>query len=746
MHETSEPRRFWVLLRAQLWLAVAYFATSVLGFVRQTDGHGDDFADIAYQQYLGTVVTYQLRVIPAYLIVGLCYGVLLFPLLRDRRALAQVACGAGGVWAHARLLGTLVLADLAVYILSMGPFFQRSPGLLDGTARKMSVVAPNLDYYALYRLHILDAASVIFGALVIWAAVFYARRWWAAVRAARSAQRVLWSAPVVALLAIGLWSAVPAGAPTAQAAPGAAAAPLNVLIIASDSLRYDHLGVHGYHRQDISPNIDAFAADAVDVRNLHVATASTLESWVSFMSSRFPPEHGVRYMYLRRDQAEQASRLPDMLPRLLQQMGYYTTVVSNWAGNCFSLVDVGFEHNLASDTQNFESFIMEATIWAHLVFPLYFSNDLGAWLLPETNRITKYVRPGVLTEKMLGQIDAAQGEGRPFFGLLFYSTTHLPYSASYPYNVKYVDPAYRGPHRYQIDVSVHDLITTGFAPDLPADTIQQIRDLYDGAVSEFDHHVGEVIADLKARGLYDRTIIIVTSDHGEDLYDPGSTLGHGTNFFGGDQSTHIPFFVRVPGVTRPGAVVDALARNVDLAPTLMALLGGQRPATWTGADLTPLLTGEADDLDLPVFAETCYLFFPKSKALVDLTEAERQNLLESKGARDTLEIDRSFDNNMVLRADLHDEVIATKDRMVRTRRWKLVEIPGIDGPIHRLYDMRADPTQSRDLSRAHPRLRARLAALIDRYDAGDVAKVRWPAAWEDPAALPPDADLTRPIP
>ncbi len=744
MHDTSEPRRFWVLLRAQVWLAAGYFVMAVLGFLRHTNGNGDEFADIAYQQYLGTVVTYQLRVVPAYAIVALAYALLLFPLLHRRRALRQVACGAGGSWAHARLFASLALADGALYVLSMGPFFHRSPGLLDGTARKMSVIAPNLDYYAVYRWHVLDAASVAFAALCAWALVFYGRRWVRRLSAAATVGRLLWAAPVLAFATLGAWAAAPHTAP-ALPTVGDGPAPLNVLIIATDSLRFDHLGVHGYRRRDISPNIDAFAADAVDLRNLHVATASTLESWVSFMSSQFPPDHGVRYMYLRREQAEHASRLPDMLPRVLGAMGYDTTVVSNWAGNCFKLVDVGFEHNLASDTQNFESFIMEATIWTHLVFPLYFSNDLGAWLIPETNRITKYVRPSALTEKMLGQIDRAAGEARPFFGLLFYSVTHLPYAATYPYNVKYVDPAYRGPHRYQIDVSVHDLISTGFAPDLPPDTIEHIRDLYDGAVSEFDHHVGEVIAGLKARGLYDRTIVIVTTDHGEDLYDPGSTLGHGTNFFGGDQSTHVPFFIRVPGLNRPGATVDAITRNIDLAPTLLGLLGGQRPAGWAGIDLGPLLAGVVADLDLLAFAETCYLFFPKSKALVDLTADERANLLESKGARDTLEIDRGFDNNMVLRADLHDEVIATKDRMVRTRRWKLVQVPGVERPILRLYDMLADPHQTTDLAGRGLAVQPRLEAMLALYWQGGGGEPRWPAAWEDPAQVPPVEALTPPL-
>ena len=95
------------------------------------------------------------------------------------------------------------------------------------------------------------------------------------------------------------------------------ARPPNVLIIASDSLRWDRLGTHGHTRADISPNIDAFARESIDLGQLHVATASTLESWMTFMSGQFPPTHGVRYMYLRKSQAQAVAELPDLLPRRL---------------------------------------------------------------------------------------------------------------------------------------------------------------------------------------------------------------------------------------------------------------------------------------------------------------------------------------------------------------------------------------------------------------------------------------------
>ncbi len=717
--------RFLRLWAATSTWAVCSYASSVYGFVSHTDHQGDDYAHVVYEEFLGALISIQLRVLPAYLLVALACAVLLFPLLANTPALAFE-----GRWRRARLMGRVALYAAPVYVLSLGPFFDHSPGLLDGWARWLSVLAPGVDVYAIRRWRVLEILSAGFALLCLWDAAFYLQRWWGAVREASGRRRVVWVS-ALAVPALGFaWSVTPPAPP-----PAAADTPLNVLVIASDSLRWDHLGAHGYQR-DTSPNIDRFAADAADLTRLHVTTASTLESWMSTFSSRFPPNHGVRYMYLPRHLAERAGRLPGMLPRMLSERGYRTSVVSNWAGDCFQLVDFGFTHNHASQTQNFEAIMMESTVWAHHLFPLYFTNDLGAFLLPEVTRVTKYVRPDALNDRMLAEIDAASRAGQPFFGLLFYSSTHLPYTPSHPFNTKWVDPAYDGPHRFQIDVKVHELITTGFAPTMPAEVIQHIRDLYDGGVSEFDHYVGEMIAALKRRGLYDRTIVVVTSDHGEDLYDPGSTLGHGTNFFGGDQSTRIPLFIRVPELTRPGQKVELLARNVDLAPTLLSLLGGDPPPEWQGVDLTPALRGEVDDLDLPVFAETCYLFFPKGNALVDLTDDERARLLESKGARDTLKIDKTFNNNMVLDARFHDEQIRLKDRMVRTRRWKLVEVPAEGEPILRLYDMEADPRQTRDLAAGGHPIVPHLKRMLDAYWRGDAGPLRWPVAWEDPERLP----------
>lgn len=639
----------------------ALYVASVVAFVSMSNGIAPRFAALARGPYLWTAVLSQLRVVPAYAAMTLVASLLAWRPLRATRT------------------PTVLAATAFVFFCALGPALTAAPGLFDTFARKL----PWLDVYALQRWHVLDALRLTFIAMVALCALETGR-----------------AAPAL-LLALAVMTSAPAAPPRAMASTKK-----NVLIIATDSWRFDRVGVHGAARADLTPNIDAFARTATDFTNLHVATASTLESWVTLLSGRWPQTHGIRSMYPSREEVAAIDADAAMLPRVLRDAGYDTFVSSDWAGNSFDLVDLGFTKRHVGPVQNFEALLLEATVRAHPLVPLFFGGTpggAGALLVPGRDALSSLARPQVLTEQLFTDIDDSVRAQRPFFGVLFVSPTHLPYNARHPFNEKYVDPAYRGAHRYQIEVSAHELITTGFAPTLPPETIRHIRNLYDDAVSDFDATVGEVLAGLTARGLDDDTIVIVTTDHGEDLYDEGSTLGHGTNFFGGDQSTHIPFFMRVPG--REASVNARLSRTIDVAPTLLSLLGLPVPGVFEGSSLD----GAPAEF---VYAETCYLFFPKSKAMSGLTDVERADLVELAGAADTLQVDPTFRDNLVLKPEVRAQVIAAKDRMIRTERWKLIEIPGRTRPIHRLYDLSVDPLQRTNLAGTGLEVEDQLAAHL----------------------------------
>lgn len=695
----TPSRRFVAVLAANGVLALLLFATGVVGFLTITLELQNGFAAYARQHMLGEALAANLRTLPAYALLAVLYALLGYPLLRRSRTLAR-----GG---RLRVMGAVGVLNAGLFILSLGITGLLAPAFLDAVARLVARVAPELDLYWLKRWHVFTVLAGLMGLVVLHAARIYL------APAVRAFVRLRWG-PAAALLLAGGGTVAALGAggePSSHPAPERP----NILILASDSLRADRLSCYGHHRRT-SPHVDALAEQGVLLENLHVATASTLESWLSILSSRFPVTHGVRYMFIDQETAARASGIPDTLPRVLRSQGYHTAVSSNWAGNCFSLVDMGFDADRASKPQTMKVFLAEATLIAHLVFPFYFNNALGELLYPEIRQITSYLNPDTLVARLEEEMDAARRRGRPFFGLLFTSHTHLPYAASHPFNVMWADPGYRGPHRYEIEVDFDRFISRGFTGDLPPEQVQHIRDLYDGCVSEFDHTVGRILGMLERKGLSGNTIVIVTSDHGEDLYEPRTTLGHGINFFGGDQSTRIPFVMRLPDRRFQGVRVPQITRSVDLAPTLLDLLDLPVPGAWEGVSLLPALRSPDRPLHLPAFAETCYLFHPK--------HMHGEGVLTVHPADKSSYVDPDFDHNFVLKERYREEVIATKDRMVRAGRWKLVLIPGVDGPILQLYDMHTDPGQEHDLATERPEVTRRLAHLLRAWWRGETG-LRW---------------------
>ncbi|MFO0599794.1 MAG: sulfatase-like hydrolase/transferase [Myxococcaceae bacterium] len=648
------------LLGLEALLFSTLYVVSLVGFVRGAQAITARFAALAAGPYLMTSVVTQLRLMPAYALLALGSAFLVWPWVQRGRFVVRFA-----------------LAQAVVSLAGVTAALLLSPGFFDGIARR----APLIDLFAAQRFGLLHLGALVLLALFVRAVLF-----------AVPSSRVRLALASVAVLALA----------SAMVKPSPAKAkPLkqkNVLVIAADSWRFDRVGVHGAARADLTPHIDAFAKGALDFRSHHVPTASTLESWASFLTALQPSKHGLRSMYPSRAEVESVQQR-ELLTKRLGDAGFETFVSSDWAGNCFDLVDFGFQRTEVGRVQNFGALLREASVEAHPVVPLFFASIpgwLGDALVPGRQALAAAARPSVLVDRVFDGIDQSVAREKPFFGVVFFSSTHLPYNARPPFNVKYLDPAYDGPNRYHVEIDAHSLITTGFAPTLSPAAVQHVRDLYDGAVSDFDDEVGVLLAGLEARGLMDETVVVLTSDHGEDLYEPGSTVGHGTNFFGGDQSTRIPLFIRAPGVAP--RQIDALTRSLDVAPTLLELLSLPPLHDVDGVSLLPLMRGERDSLGLFERAETCYLFFPKAHAMLGLTESERAEVVELQGAADTLEVDPTFRDNLVLREAWRQKVIDAKDRMVRTDRWKLIEIPGKTRPIRRLYDLLADPAQQHDLA------------------------------------------------
>lgn len=130
------------------------------------------------------------------------------------------------------------------------------------------------------------------------------------------------------------------------------------------------------------------------------------------------------------------------------------------------------------------------------------------------------------------------------------------------------------------------------------------RTPYNGEVAHADFQLGRVVDHLRARGLLDRTIIVVVGDHGESLGDHGEGT-HG--FFIYESATHVPLLIRAPFTGTTSRRVRSLVRTVDLMPTVLDLLGEPKGETpLVGQSVVPLMTGEAEDLGVDGYAEAMY--------------------------------------------------------------------------------------------------------------------------------------------
>ena len=138
------------------------------------------------------------------------------------------------------------------------------------------------------------------------------------------------------------------------------------------------------------------------------------------------------------------------------------------------------------------------------------------------------------------------------------------------------------------------------APPMKAD-VNYVKGVYYGEVSFVDAQVGRLVDGLKEMGLYDRTTVAITSDHGEEFWEHGG-FEHGHTLY--DELIRIPLILKLPGGMQPAKhAVEAQVRHVDVMPTMFDLAEIDQPASFVGKSLVPHVMGQSDD-DLIAFAES----------------------------------------------------------------------------------------------------------------------------------------------
>jgi arylsulfatase A-like enzyme len=378
-------------------------------------------------------------------------------------------------------------------------------------------------------------------------------------------------AAAVVVLVAAAWAGgtrlVPRPAPAPLAARPAANADMpNVLLIMVDTLRADHLSCYGTTKVR-TPHIDQLASGGLRYANAFSQASWTRPSVATILTGLYPSSHGA---------VHKADRLPDRvdtLAEILQRAGYRT---------------VGFANNAnVSPAFNFQQGFDE---YQYLAPDFFFGASEAASQLAVYNglRLVRerflaryvdvhhYYQPAeAVTAAVRGWLDRRPPGKEPIFVFAHYMDPHDPYFA-------------------------HPFDGEGYArvanPNPPAALAEKLQRLYAGEVAYLDEHLGVLFDDLRKRGLWDQTLVVLTADHGEEFHEHGGWW-HGTTLY--DEQIVPPRETRA--LHGRGKVMDDLATSLDIVPTVIASARLPLATTLQGHPLP--LDGGAPSARDSVFAE-----------------------------------------------------------------------------------------------------------------------------------------------
>lgn len=319
-----------------------------------------------------------------------------------------------------------------------------------------------------------------------------------------------------------------------DSAASAAVARPNVLIITTDDMSCDSVGVYGAKLKDTTPHMDRLAASSLRFNHAFVQVGNCMPSRNVMFSGRYPHNNRVEGFYQVRDPGY------PVMSDLMKAGGYFT----------------GIRGKVSHSTP----------------YSPYPGWDLILDTLPDgTTAHPKNVESYYLSTRH--GIASAKQAGKPFCLNLNISDPHKPF---------YNEDGQSEVNKPSRVFTAAEVPVPGFLPDDPA--IRGELALYYSSVRRGDDCLGEILRALRESGEEERTVIIFLSDHGMPLPFAKTQL-----YF---HSTRTPWMVRWPGVTKPGAVDDRhLISGVDLLPTLLDMVGLPHPAGMDGRSFAPILRG-----------------------------------------------------------------------------------------------------------------------------------------------------------
>lgn len=450
--------------------------------------------------------------------------------------------------------------------------------------------------------------------------------------------------------------------------------PPNVVLIVFDALRPDHVGAYGYDRPT-TPHLDELAKESILFEQVTASASFTLPSMATVFTGLEPIDHNVRRHLDPEGIQDRLESHHETLAETLKAHGYATAAAM---GNSLFLYKFGFE-------QGFDFF------------------DAGQRRDAEPN-----------TDVALNWLKD-HPKDQPFFLWVHYIDPHWPYNA--PANFK---RPFHHPDDGQFRALVEDFKQTRVRGDqiyfdnrLDPDGVKAGIAEYDNEIAYADAQMGRLIEYLKRSGLYEDTIIVVISDHGESLGEHDLFFAH--SFFLYNEIQQCVWVLKPAGkrktvdiddpirIDRPvghddtvgvdhSVRIDHPVRLLDLYPTLLGMLDMKPGRTLAGIDLQPLWSGNKEKSipELPVYAEA-----------------------EPRYRSDPGEY------RYPSRKRVYMEGNVGKWRMIQAGGYKLIHIPG-EGV--ELYDLENDPQERNNIAEASPEVVRRLSQMLNEYlkrDAGE---------------------------
>ncbi len=410
--------------------------------------------------------------------------------------------------------------------------------------------------------------------------------------------------------------------------PGSDAPPY-VVLISIDTLRADALGTYGQTRAT-SPFFDSLAAQSIVFTHAYAQAGQTAASHMTLFTSLYPSVHRVSNYHVDEKLANSNGivhfRVDPKVTTLAQSMkrAGYATAAFTGGGN--------LNHETGFD-QGFDVFDADP------------SNGMNGFQQPfDVSRASQWID--------------ANKSGR-FFLFLHTYMPHGPYLPPAPWNTAF-DPDYVG-KMYTDRASYFAQKSLGaaaleksywdrFDAKDPRD-LRHLLALYHGGVRAADDALAKMIDALKQSGVWDKALVLVVSDHGEEFLEHGQVQHPGELY---RELVHVPFLLHLP--TGEAKRIDAPVRLIDVLPTLCEFVGAPVPKEAQGASLVPLIRGTRSDR--PVISETVFSW------------------LAAK--------DQPLRPNEFLRT-------------LRAGEWMYLVITGADRRVEELYKVSDDPNETKNL-------------------------------------------------